>query len=286
MFIVVILYVVAAARYILGVDLRGADLTRPFYDPATFSLPAVLTGASVACLTYIGFDGISTLSEEARNPRRDILLATVLTCLITGVLAAVLVYSAQLVWGNWTGFPDVDTAFVHVAGKAGGPVMFAIVNFTLLVANVGSGSSAHLGAARLLYGMGRSNALPARFFGAVDPKRNIPRNNVILVGTLTGIGALVLTYQLGAELLNFGAFIAFMGVNLAAFARYWARAEDRRVANFVLPLLGFAICLYLWISLRPQAQLAGFIWLGVGVAYGAWKTRGFRHNLISFDPAE
>ena len=286
MFIVVILYVVAAARYILGVDLRGADLTRPFYDPATFSLPAVLTGASVACLTYIGFDGISTLSEEARNPRRDILLATVLTCLITGILAAVLVYSAQLVWGNWTGFPDVDTAFVHVAGKAGGPVMFAIVNFTLLVANVGSGSSAHLGAARLLYGMGRSNALPARFFGAVDPKRNIPRNNVILVGTLTGIGALVLTYQLGAELLNFGAFIAFMGVNLAAFARYWARAEDRRVANFVLPLLGFAICLYLWISLRPQAQLAGFIWLGVGVAYGAWKTRGFRHNLISFDPAE
>jgi len=286
MFIVVILYVVAAARYILGVDLRGADLTRPFYDPATFSLPAVLTGASVACLTYIGFDGISTLSEEARNPRRDILLATVLTCLITDILAAVLVYSAQLVWGNWTGFPDVDTAFVHVAGKAGGPVMFAIVNFTLLVANVGSGSSAHLGAARLLYGMGRSNALPARFFGAVDPKRNIPRNNVILVGTLTGIGALVLTYQLGAELLNFGAFIAFMGVNLAAFARYWARAEDRRVANFVLPLLGFAICLYLWISLRPQAQLAGFIWLGVGVAYGAWKTRGFRHNLISFDPAE
>ena len=287
MFIVVVLYLVAAVRYLLGVDLRGEALTRPFYDPATFSLPAVLTGTSVACLTYIGFDGISTLSEEARNPRRDILLATVLTCLITGVLAAVLVYTAQLVWGNWTGFPDVDTAFVHVAGKAGGATLFMIVNVTLLVANVGSGSSAHLGAARLLYGMGRSRALPSRFFGAVDRKRNIPRNNVILVGTLTGVGALALTYQLGAELLNFGAFIAFMGVNLAAFARYWLRSDDRNVWNLILPLLGFAICLYLWISLRPQAKLAGFVWLAAGVLYGAWKTRGFRQNLISFDaPAE
>ena len=286
MFMVVVLYLVAAARYLLGVDLRGQDLTRPFYDPATFSLPTVLTGASIACLTYIGFDGISTLSEEARNPRRDILLATVLTCLITGILAAVLVYSAQLVWGNWTGYPDVDTAFVHVAGKAGGPALFMIVNVTLLVANVGSGSSAHLGAARLLYGMGRSGALPERFFAAVDRRRNIPRNNVVLVGVLTGVGALLLTYQLGAELLNFGAFIAFMGVNLAAFARYWLRAEDRTIANFVLPLLGFVICLYLWISLRPQAQGAGFVWLAAGLAYGAWKTRGFRQNLMSFDAPE
>ena len=86
----------------------------------------MLTGASIACLTYIGFDGISTLSEEVENPRRNILLATVLTCLITGVLASMLVYAAQLVWGNWTGFPDVDTAFIHVAGKAGGAWLFAI----------------------------------------------------------------------------------------------------------------------------------------------------------------
>jgi len=97
-----------------------ATLMRPFYDPATSSWAGVFTGTSIACLTDIGFDGISTLSEEAKNPARDILRATVLTCLITGVLAAHLVYTAQLVRGNWTGFPDVDTAFVHVAGRAGG----------------------------------------------------------------------------------------------------------------------------------------------------------------------
>jgi amino acid transporter len=281
--VVVLLFLAAALRYLLRAAPGAGDLTRPFYDPATFSLPTVLTGASVACLTYIGFDGISTLSEEVENPRRNILLATVLTCLITGVLASLQVYAAQLVWGDWKGFPDVDTAFVHVAGKAGGPILFLTVNMALLVANVGSGSGAHLGAARLLYGMGRSGALPRGFFGAVEPKRGIPRNNVLLVGGLALVGGLSITYQLGAEMLNFGAFIAFMGVNLAAFTRYWVRAEQRRPGNLVLPLLGFLICLYLWLSLRWPAKVAGGLWLGAGVLYGAIKTRGFSRNLVSFE---
>ena len=283
MFVVVILFVAAAVRYLLGASLSQADLIRPFYDPETFALPAVLTGASIACLTYIGFDGISTLSEEVENPRRNILLATVLTCLITGVLASILVYLAQLVWGNWTGFPDVDTAFIHVAGKAGGAWLFTVVSLTLLVANLGSGTSAHLGAARLLYGMGRSDALPRRFFGTVDARNRIPRNNVLLVGVLAFIGGLLLSYQLGAELLNFGAFIAFMGVNLAAFVRYWVRSDERRIMNFVLPLTGFLVCLYLWMSLRWPARLAGGIWLAAGLIYGAIRTRGFQSQMVSFE---
>ncbi len=133
-------------------------------------------------LTYIGFDGISTLSEEAKNPRRNILLATVLVCLFTGIVGSLLVYLAQLIWPDWSSYPDVDTAFVHVAGRAGGPILFAILNLSLLVANVGSGMGAHLGASRLLYGMGRDNAIPRRFFGAVNPRTHVPSNNVILVG--------------------------------------------------------------------------------------------------------
>src|SRR5439155_1138516 len=86
------------------------------------------------------------------------------------------------------------------------------------------------------YGMGRENALPRSFFGAIDPRRNIPRNNVLLVGAMALVGGLALTYQLGAEMLNFGAFIAFMGVNLAAFTHYWVRAERRRVLDHVTPL--------------------------------------------------
>jgi amino acid transporter len=287
MFVVLALFLASGVRYLAGVHLGSRELLMPFYNPETFSWPVVLTGASIASLTYIGFDGISTLSEEVENPRRNIMLATVLTCLIIGVLASVQVYVAQLVWGNWKGFPDVDTAFVYVAGKAGGPLMFQLLNVTLLIANFGSGAGSHLGAARLLYGMGRENALPSRFFGFIDPKRNIPRNNVLLVGALALGGGLVLTYQLGAEMLNFGAFIAFMGVNLSALVHYGIRAPRRRVFDFVAPFLGFVICLYLWLSLRIPAKIAGGLWLGAGVLYGALKTRGFRTSLVSFElPSE
>src|SRR5262249_39801819 len=156
--------------------------------------------------------GISTLSEEAENPRRNILLATVLTCFVIGLLSALEVYAAQLVWPASEPFPNVDTAFVQMAGRAR-PPLFVIVGLTLVVANFGSGMGAQLGAARLLYGMGRSNALPKSFFGVVDPKRHVPRNNVIFVGAVALTGAFFMSFGLGAEMLNFGALIAFMGVN-------------------------------------------------------------------------
>jgi putrescine importer len=284
--VVIVLFLAAAVRYIAGYPRRDAGLfLRPFYDPSTFSLAAVSTGTSVAVLTYIGFDGISTLSEEVENPRRNILLATVFTCLITGVLASVQVYSAQLVWPELGGYPDVDTAYVHIAGRAGGPWLFAIVNFALLVASIGSGMGAHLGAARLLYGMGRDDAIPRRFFGVLSKRTGIPHRNVILVGALALVGAFVIDYGMGAELLNFGALIAFMGVNAAAFTRYYARESERKWLDGLLPALGFLICGYIWLSLRTPAKILGAAWLTFGVVYGLWKTRGFRRSLVgSSDP--
>jgi amino acid transporter len=227
------------------------------------------------------------LSEEAKNPRRDILVATVLTCAVIGILSAAQVYIAQLIWPPHHPFPDVDTAFVHVAGRAAGPWFFGVVNLTLLIANIGSGMGAHLGAARLLYGMGRSNALPKRFFAQVSEKRRIPRNNVILVGAVALIGSWLLSYGLGAEMLNFGALIAFMGVNLAALMHYFVRGTRRRWFDVVFPVLGFAICFLLWINLSTPAKVLGGVWLAIGLIYGAIKTRGFRSDLVDFDvPAE
>ena len=282
---VVVVLFVAAARYIFGMPHDGAAFfTRPFYDPQTFSYDAVFGCTSIAVLTYIGFDGISTLSEETENPRRNILLATVLTCVVIGILSAVQVYLAQLVWPASEKFPDVDTAYVWVAGRIWKP-LFTVVGFTLLLANMGSGMAAHLGAARLLYGMGRSNALPKGFFGAIDPKHHIPRNNVFFVGAIVLIGAFFLTYGLGAEMLNFGALIAFMGVNAAAFLRYFVREPDKKLWNFVPPVFGFVICLALWWNLSRPALVLGSIWMALGIAFGIWKTRGFRTQL-SFEVPE
>jgi putrescine importer len=297
--VVITIFFVTAARYIFGHPHDGAaTFTRPFYDPGMWNTGAVLGGTSVAVLTYIGFDGISTLSEEAENPRRNILLATVLTCLVIGILSALEVYVAQLLWPASQPFPDVDTAFVHVAARAWAP-MFAVVGFTLLVANFGSGLGSQIGAARLLYGMGRSNALPSSFFGAVEPKRHIPQNNVLFVGALALAGAFFLPilsgeyrggptgFDLGANLLNFGALIAFMGVNAAAFMRYYVRASQKKLINLFPPLLGFIICFVLWWNLNSKAKIFGAIWMAVGIAFGAWKTRGFRGDLVNFDiPAE
>lgn len=291
--VVIVLFFAAAIRYIFGHASQVQSLTVPFYNPTTWSGGAVLAGTSIAVLTYIGFDGISTLSEEAENPRRNILLATVLACLVIGILSAIQVYAAQLIWSTSSeAYPQVETAFAHAARRAW-PPLFTIIICTLIVANSGSGTGAQLGAARLLYGMGRSGALPPRFFGYVDPRRRIPRNNVLLVGLVALLGAFVLEgatkagfsggYQLGAELLNFGALIAFMGVNLAAFVRYFIREGKRTFGNLVLPLAGFAICLLLWLNLSWMAKLWGAVWLLLGLAFGAWKTRGFRSSLVNFD---
>ncbi len=277
--VVIILFLAAAVRYLfLHPPLNAGEWTRPFYDPKTFAFSSVSAGASLAVLTYIGFDGISTLSEEVHNPRRNILLATVLVCIITGILASVQVYFAQLIWPGST-FPDQDTAFCYIAGKAGGQWLFHTVNLALLVATIGSGSGAQLGAGRLLYGMGRDNAIPGKFFAAINPRTRIPSNNIILVGVIILGGVFLLSYPLGAQLLNFGALIAFMGVNLSSFVRYFLRAEHKTFSHFIVPFLGFSVCLYLWLSLGIKAKIVGISWLSLGLIYGAYRTNWFRNPL-------
>jgi putrescine importer len=280
--VVILLFLGSAVRYLILNHPEGPRAwTRPFYDPKTFTLSGVSAGASLAVLTYIGFDGISTLSEEVHNPRRNILLASVLVCIITGTLASVQVYFAQMVWPATT-FPDQDTAFCFVAGRAGGQWLFNTVNFALLVATIGSGAGAQLGAGRLLYGMGRDNAIPKKFFGVVNPRTRIPSNNILLIGAITLVGVFLVTYPIGAQLLNFGALIAFMGVNASSFTRYFLHGEKRTFGNLIVPFLGFSICLYLWISLGINAKIVGLCWLTAGVLYGAYRTNWFRKPLNFF----
>ncbi|HLV93960.1 MAG TPA: APC family permease [Candidatus Acidoferrales bacterium] len=289
MSIVVVVFFAFVIRFVWGLHHYGAAFfTQPFYNPQTFSFKGVFRGTSIAVLTYIGFDAISTLSEEVENPRRNVMLATVLVCAITGILSSAEVYAAQLVWGSKP-FPQdmVESAFPLVARQAGGFFLFHLINFTVLIANVGSGMGAQLGAARLLYGMGRSDGIPKKFFGFIDAKNRIPRNNVIFVGAIALIGAFLISYERGAELLNFGALIAFMGVNAAAFIRYYVRAQKRSWTDFAFPLLGFVICFFIWRNLGHWAIILGAVWMAVGIAYGAVKTRGFKSELVRFEiPAE
>lgn len=270
--LVVVLVLAAAARWLLHVSHPGAAFfTQPFYDRSTFTSSGLFRGTSLAVLTYIGFDGISMLADEAKDPSGSVPRAIVLTCFITGVLAAIEVYAAQLVWPRGKTFADVDTAYVQVSGHIGGPVLFAIVNASLLLANFGSAMASQLGAARLLYAMGQDGALPCRFFGAVHPKSRIPRNNVLLIGAICLVGALLFSYQLGTELLNYGALLAFMGVNLAAIVRGWRHGRFAQFFPMLLSLGGLITCFFLWINLGLLARVVGTSWALAGIL--VWITR-------------
>lgn len=264
--IVVVLFLAAAVRWILHLGHPGAAMfLDPFYNAASFNSRAILHGTSVAVLAYIGFDGISTLTDEAKDPARSVPRAIVLTCFMTGIVAAIEVYFAQVVWPRGTPFPDVTTAFVHVSGKVGGPILLVIVNASLLLANMGSGMASHLGAARLMYAMGQDGALPRRFFGEVHPKTRIPRNNVLLIGAVCLAGAMVISYDLGAELLNYGALLAFMGVNLSSMVRGWRHGRWSQWIPMLLSLGGFLTCAVLWWNLGPLAKSVGTAWAFAGI---------------------
>jgi len=264
--VVILLVLAAAVNFLLHLSHPDATFfVRPFYDPATFNTGGLLRGTSIAVLTYIGFDGISTLTDEAKDPANSVPRAIVLTCLITGVLASIECYVAQLVWPRGLAFPDIDTAYVHVSGRMGGPILFAIVNAALLLANIGSGMASQLGAARLLYAMGQDGALPRKFFGAVHPKNRIPRNNVLLIGAICLAGALVFSYQLGTELLNYGALLAFMGVNVASMIRGWRHGRRAQAGPMLLGLGGLLTCALLWWNLGPLAKYVGTSWAFIGV---------------------
>ncbi len=235
-----------AIRYIaIRHGVLGLFSIQPFYRPGTFHVRAIASATSFAALTYLGFDAVTTMAEDVKNPRRNVMLAAVSVCLFTGVFGGLLVYLAHLAWPNYSTFTNVDTAFIDVTGRVGGVALLKATALLLVVANIGAGLTSQVGAARLLFGMGRENVIPARFFARLHPTRNTPDINIILLGVLGFLGAQVISYELAAELLNFGAFLGFMGVNLAVIWKFWFLRADATGRNllldFVVPALGFAV---------------------------------------------
>jgi amino acid transporter len=223
------------------------------------SMPTpVWTATSYVALTYIGFDGVTTLTEEVTNPKRNVLLATVLVCLFAGVVSALEVYLGQLVWPDWRTFSNLETAFMDICRRAGGGALFQAMGATVILASFGGSFTGVLAAARLLFGMGRDNVLPRSLFSHISPRSGTPTYNILLIGAIIYGGAIGLqyignAYEHAGELVNFGAFFAFMGVNLSAFWQFAVvRRLDRKprlLADVLPPLLGFVFC-----ALEPRIQ--------------------------------
>jgi amino acid transporter len=290
MFFILGCFIVLAIKYlVVRQGISGLFSTTPFYDPGTFKMRSIASATSFAALTYLGFDAVTTLAEDVKNPRRNVLLAAVSVCLFTGLFGGLLVYLAHLAWPDYRTYANVDTAFIDVTGRIGGVVLLKAMAFMLVVANIGAGLTGQVGAARLMFGMGRENVIPRRIFARLHPVRNTPDFNIVLLGLLAFVGAQFMSYELTAELLNFGAFLGFMGVNLAVIWKLWVHPSDQHAKNFlldlVLPALGFLFCAVIWIGLGNPAKIAGSIWLLVGLVVLATHTRWFREPLIMSDPS-
>jgi putrescine importer len=256
---------------------HGLVSVEPFYDPKTFSVRAIAAGTALAATTYIGFDGVSILAEEVENPRRNVLLASVLVCVFTGLFAAFQVYLAQRIWPDYRTLANPETAFMDVARVVGGNHLFVGFAIVLLISSLACGLAGLLGAVRLLYGMGRDNILPRKIFGHLNAERGNPSYNVIIAGVMAYVGTLAMGWERSVEILNFGALMAFMAVNLAA-ARYFGfspEMKDKREVflDVVVPASGFLFCLVIFLGLQSSTLVAGGIWVIVGAAYVILKTK-------------
>jgi putrescine importer len=290
MLLVTGIFLVQAFRYVvLHQTLSGLVSLQPIYNPATFNLRALAAGTSFAALVFIGFDGVSILAEEVKNPKRNILLASVLVCVFTGLFSGVQVYLAQLVWPSHANLANPETAFMDVARIAGGPLLFTAYGVVLLVSSMACGLAGHVGAARLLYSMGRDDVIPRKLFGYLSPKTGSPIFNEWIVGVLAYIAVLTIPWERAAEIVTFGALLAFTAVNLVAMLHFWYSPSASARRNFFtdafVPAFGAVFCFVLLLGLQPWTKYAGLIWLAVGLIYSSYRTRMFtlRPKLFNFN---
>jgi amino acid transporter len=260
-------------------------------QPHGFSLHSIMRGASIAALSYIGFDAISTLAEDSVNAERDIGISTVIACAIQTLACIAIVYVAALAWNDYSSFPMVATAILDIGRRIGGEAMFLVITIGLLVAGLSSALTGQAGSSRLLFAMGREGTLPRAMFGHLHKRFGTPARAIYIMSAATLIfviaGSIYLgdqSFEVAVEMLNFGAFIGFILVNLSVVRHFFFHLKQRAgirnvIRNLCFPAAGAISCAYIWWNLSPHAKLAGFLWLGIGVVYLAFLTRGFTRRL-------
>lgn len=273
--LVIGIFVALSIAYFVGAN-TGASLLSPFFNE-DLTLAAVSAGAAVAAYSFIGFDGLTLLTEETHDPRRTIPRAIMIVVLFFGALFVTVSYVAQLVHPGGT-FENVDSAALELARTIGGNLFAAFLLAGLIVGQFASGLAIQAGASRLLFAMGRDGALP-RVLSYILPRFQTPLIAITLIG-LVGLAGLFVDITTSASFINFGAFSAFTLVNLSVIAHFLRRRSERGVgaifAWIIVPLAGAVVDFYLLLNLDGLAKLIGLAWLVLGVIWLAWLTRGFR----------
>ncbi|MFR0689660.1 APC family permease [Enterobacterales bacterium AE_CKDN230030158-1A_HGKHYDSX7] len=278
-FLVLIAFVGLAIHYVLGDGSRPLWTLEPFLKEGT-QLPLIMGGAAIACYSFLGFDAVSTLTEETHEPRKTIPRAILLITLIGGAIFIAASYFVQLAHPS-VEFQNADSAAYEIARNIGGDLFVSFFLIGLIVGQFTSGLSAQASASRLLFAMGRDGVLPRPFFGRISKRFETPVNSIVLCGVVALL-ALHMDVTTSTSFINFGAFLAFSLVNLSVIFHYYLNAERRGLRELVLfllfPLIGLLADLWLMVSLDHLAIWLGATWLVLGVIYLAVLTSGFRQQ--------
>jgi putrescine importer len=250
----------------------------PFVNSAT-TAPLAMAGAAVACYSFLGFDAVTTLSEETVDPTRSIPRATIIAAASAGGIFVVAAYLLARVHPSLQ-FADLDNAGFEVIESAGGPVFLMIFTGVLIVSYIAAVMCAQAGSSRLLYVMGRDGVLPRRAFGYLQPRFRTPVFSIALMGVVM-LGGLWIDVETAASCVNFGAFSAFLSVNLCVLIDHLGgrRALGGGAGKLLLAGAGAAASGWLLVSLSGTAQTVGGVWLVLGLLYITGLTRGFRRPL-------
>lgn len=283
--LVVVAFVVLSLRHVYQQDgAAGWFSLAPFVNPQT-SFAAIAAGAGIAAYSFLGFDAVTTLTEETVNPRRTMPRAILLIALLGGLIFGLVTYATQLVHPG-AQFDNVDSAAFDIARTIGADLFAAIFLAGFVVTQFASGIAAQASVSRLLYAMGRDGVLPRKVFAYLQPRFRTPVVGIAICG-LAGLIGLSLDVEGAVSLINFGAFLAFTSVNLCVIALYLrARRTDRPLGwagYLLLPAIGAIIDLYLLFSLSGLAKLLGVCWLTIGIVYLVVMTKGLRLPPPSID---
>ncbi|WP_282364034.1 APC family permease [Pseudomonas sp. PS01297] len=282
--LVLIAFVALCVHYIGGDASKPLWTIEPFFN-GQMQMPLIMSGAAIACYSFLGFDAVSTLTEETRDARRTIPRAIMLITLIGGLIFVGVSYFVQIAHPSFQ-FADVDSAAYEIARNIGGDLFVSVFMIGLIVGQFASGLSAQASGSRLLFAMGRDGVLPKSFFGTLHAKYGTPVNSILLCAVVALL-ALKLDVTTSTSFINFGAFLAFTLVNLSVIFHYWIGGKNRGLREVVLflvfPTIGLLADLWLMISLDHLAIYLGLTWLVIGCIYLGFLTRGFSRQPPEMD---
>jgi Amino acid transporters len=251
----------------------GGLTMKPIYDPANFSLSTVMGAVSIAVLSFLGFDGISTLSEEVKGGDKAgnklVGNATVLALLIVGFLFIIQTWIASDLGRGMT-FDNLDTAFYQIAGAAGGAWL---KNLTIIATafswGIANALAAQAAISRVLFSMARDRKLP-KVLSKVHPKYQTPYISTVLVAVISlGVG-LFFQSQIAnlTVLVNFGALVSFLLLHISVINHYIIRGKSKNLfKHLIMPIIGFIVIAYVLYGMDIAAIKLGSVWIVLGIIY-------------------